>query len=599
MLDYDIREMYEDMELRLIKSMKRNLQLHLDEEDETGFKYPQWQAMKLKELKRYQRQNKDIVGHDTKGFSSSISKYLKKELREGSYNALKDYKDAMGDKYKANKTLSNSFFRINDKKVNSLINSVNNDLKTANKAVLRMTNDQYRKVIFQSQLYVANGVMTPKQAIDAANKDFLRRGLNVIEYKDGKRVNIASYSQMAIRTAGQRAMLMGEGAFRKKMKQHLIKISAHGTSCELCIPWQGKVLIDDVYSGGSPKDGKYPLVSEAMEQGLFHPNCRHGISTYFGGKDDISDINESYANDEDGYDSDAQYADDMNYIDRKIREYNRLATGSLDETNVKTYRNKQREWEHKKKEKVLEKLKKQPKTIPDKFIPAKDIVEVEARMGQLLGTNNHKLNKMNLELANEYLEGMEMFLKEYPMMKDYTMSINTKINPREAAHYGISFKRENGGAKITGTELSLRNPKDYKKFLESINYSIEKGVMYKGNTSISTMVHELTHGLEFKAGSILKGTFKDGEFVTANISHSESVYTPLANTIIKDAKMELFGKEVGRDVYEEIKYLGSYSLTNSTEMLAQCISYEMTVGTKPFSAKVKELFDKKIKEVFK
>lgn len=346
MLDYDIREMYEEMELRLIKSMKRNLQLHLDEEDETGFKYPQWQAMKLKELKRYQRQNKDIVGHDTKGFSSSISKYLKNELREGSYNALKDYREAMGDKYKANKVLSNSFFKINDKKVNTLINSVNNDLKTANRAVLRMTNDQYRKVIFQSQFYVANGVMTPKQAIDAANKDFLRRGLNVIEYKDGKRVNIASYSQMAVRTAGQRAMLMGEGAFRKKMKQHLIRISSHGTSCKLCIPWQGKVLIDDVYSGGSSKDGNYPLVSEAMEQGLFHPNCRHGISTYFGDKDDISDINESYANGKDGSESDAAYQEDMNYIDRKIREYNRLASGSLDETNIANYKKKKEQWEN-------------------------------------------------------------------------------------------------------------------------------------------------------------------------------------------------------------------------------------------------------------
>lgn len=344
MLDYDIRKMYEDMEIRLIKSMKRNLQRHLDEEDETGFKYPQWQAMKLKELKRYQRQNRDIIGNDTKGFSSSISKYLKRELREGSYNALKEYRDAMGDKYKANKTLSNSFFKINDKKVNTLIKSVNNDLKTANRAVLRMTNDQYRQVIFKSQMYVANGVMTPKQAIDAANQEFLRRGLNVIEYKDGKRVNIASYSQMAVRTAGTRAMLMGEGAFRKSIGQHLIRISSHGTSCELCIPWQGKVLIDDVYSGGSKKDGKYPLLSEAMDQGLFHPNCRHGHSTFSDGKDDISDINESYANGKDGSESDAQYQDDMNYINRKIQEYRRLSVGSIDENNIKMYKNKLNEW---------------------------------------------------------------------------------------------------------------------------------------------------------------------------------------------------------------------------------------------------------------
>lgn len=422
MLDYDIRQMYEDMEIRLIQSMKRNLQRHLDEEDETGFKYPQWQAMKLKELKRYQRQNKDIVGHDTKGFSTSVSKYLKNELREGSYNAIKQSREAMGDKYKANKRLSNSFFKINDKKVNALINSVNNDLKTANKAVLRMTNDQYRKVIFQSQLYVANGVMTPAQAIDAANKDFLRRGLNVIEYKDGKRVNIASYSQMAVRTAGQRAMLMGEGAVRKKMKQHLIQISAHGTSCELCIPWQGKVLIDDVYSGGSSKDGKYTLLSEAMDQGLFHPNCRHGISTYFGGKDDISDINASYANGKDGSESDAAYQDDMNYINRKIKEYQRLEVGSLDETNVATYKAKKEEWQDKKNK--LEKVKEIPQQ--------KSNIEYDIK------TSNEKLK-------NRLIENIERLTKEYnsPLEKVTTGTFKDFMASREGGYvidYGKSMK---------------------------------------------------------------------------------------------------------------------------------------------------------------
>jgi hypothetical protein len=165
--------------------MKRNLKRHLLEEDAIGFKYPQWQVMKLKELKRYQRQNKEIIGSNTKGFSEEVARYLKNELEEGSYNVLKQYKEAMGDKYKANKRLNNSFFKINDKKVNSLIKSVNNDLLNANNAILRMTNDQYRQVIFKSEFYRANGVLTTKQAIDMANRDFLRRGLNVVEYKDG------------------------------------------------------------------------------------------------------------------------------------------------------------------------------------------------------------------------------------------------------------------------------------------------------------------------------------------------------------------------------------------------------------------------------
>ena len=125
MLDYEIKKLYEDMELYLIQSMKRNFKRHLLEEEAVGFAYPQWQSMKLKELKRYQRENKEIVGYSTKGFDEKVVRHLRDEFEEGSYNVMKDYKEEMGDKYKANKRLNNSFFKTNDKKVNSLIKSVN------------------------------------------------------------------------------------------------------------------------------------------------------------------------------------------------------------------------------------------------------------------------------------------------------------------------------------------------------------------------------------------------------------------------------------------------------------------------------------------
>ena len=401
MLDYEIKKLYEDMELYLIQSMKRNFKRHLLEEEAVGFAYPQWQSMKLKELKRYQRENKEIVGYSTKGFDKKVVRHLRDEFEEGSYNVMKDYKEEMGDKYKANKRLNNSFFKTNDKKVNSLIKSVNNDLTNANKAILRMTNDQYRQVIFKSEFYRANGVLTTKQAIDMANRDFLRRGLNVIEYKDGKRVNIASYSEMAIRTAGQRAMLMGEGEARQKLGTHLIRISTHGTSCELCHGWQGKILIDDVYGGGSKKDGNYTLLSEAMKQGLFHPNCKHGVTTYFDGADDISDINESYENGKDGSESDAQYQDDLNYINRKIKEYTRLEIGSLDEGNIKTYKDKRKEWESKKEELEAKAKIKGAKTIQLQ----KQEVEKDLYYAYSYKNNNQiKLYNVSYELP----EGLEV-----------------------------------------------------------------------------------------------------------------------------------------------------------------------------------------------
>lgn len=369
MNDYNIKKLYEDMEIELIASMKRNYKRHLKEEDKTGFKYSQWQAEKLKELKRYQRENKNIISGYTKGLPKKISKHLNNELKEGSIKAINQYNKVMGKNLKPNKIMNHSFFRTNGRKVNALIKVVNNDLKTANTAVLRMANDQYRQVIHKSAFFVANGVFTEKQAanmatkeltelqktklaIDEANKDFLNRGFNCIEYKDGRRVNIASYSQMAVRTASLRAQLMGEGDFRKSIGRVLVQSTSHGGACPICQKWENKIFIDDVYSGGTKKDGKYMLLSEAMKQGFLHPSCRHGLTTYYPELEDIED----YTDEE--YEEDINWINnrineltngELNYINRNIKRFDRLEKGSISPINIQRFANRKNEWANKKK----------------------------------------------------------------------------------------------------------------------------------------------------------------------------------------------------------------------------------------------------------
>lgn len=344
MNDYNIKELYEEMEMELIDSMKRNLGRHLIEEEEIGFEYPQWQAIKLKELKRYQRENAKIIGSYTKGLDKKISEHLQSELKQGSINSIKQYNKLTGSKKKPSKIMNNSFFKTNDRKVRALINSVNNDLNKANVSALRMINDEYRQIIFKSAFFVANGVKTEKQAInmaiseisqkkatmlacDEVSKTFLAGGLNCIEYKDGRRVNIASYAEMAVRTASLRAHLMGEGDFRKSIGRTLVKVTTHGGACKLCTKWQGKVLVDDVYSGGEP-DGKHQLLSEAMEQGFLHPNCRHGLATYYPELEGIS-----YDKDEGDEFLPDELREHYNYYDRLGKSWNRRNHGFLDSNN--------------------------------------------------------------------------------------------------------------------------------------------------------------------------------------------------------------------------------------------------------------------------
>ena len=357
MNDYNIKELYEEMEMHLIKSMQRNLSGHLKEEEAVGFEYPQWQAIKLKELKKYQRENQSIIKKYTHGLNKDVSNHLQNELRQGSIQAIKEYNKVHKNKLNADKMMTKSFFKTNQRKVNNLIKVVNNDLNSVNTSALRMMNDQYRQIIHKSAFFVGNGVMTEKQAtemaiaeisekkatmqaVDEASKNFLSGGLNCVEYKDGRRVNIASYSEMAVRTASLRAHLMGEGDFRKSIGRSLVQVTTHGESCDGCANWEGKILIDDVYSGGKP-DGEHTLLSEAMAQGLFHPNCRHGLTTYYPELEGIS-----YDTPEDDIQEELQ--DKINYYDRQEKRFIRLHNGSIDPDNRKIYKSKKLAYESRK-----------------------------------------------------------------------------------------------------------------------------------------------------------------------------------------------------------------------------------------------------------
>lgn len=277
MNEYDIAKMYQKMELELISSLKRNLKRHLKEEKNVGIDYPAWQALKLKELQRVKEENLEIIKKHTSTIPRDVSRIINREYKQGRISAQKLFaksKEGHGDK------MNQSFFYIDNQKVNMLIDEINGTVRNADSAMFRMMNDKYRSTIFKANFFLENGATTIDGAIDMALRDFIKSGINCIEYADGRRVNIADYTRMAVRTASQRAMLYAEGDFRKERGKSLVMVTKHNTACKMCQPWENKVLIDDIYSGGIP-DGKHKLVSQAMKAGLFHPSCRHGLPTYY------------------------------------------------------------------------------------------------------------------------------------------------------------------------------------------------------------------------------------------------------------------------------------------------------------------------------
>lgn len=334
--EYDIKKVMEEIELQLITSMKRTLWSHKEDEKAKGFDWPQWQALKIKQFEDYKKTNKEIFNNNTKGLNKYLYKHIKEQFKEGASRTNKQAIQ-LGIIKKEDSQLGGSFFGLNHRKLNALIKSTKSDMKDIKYATLRMANDQYRQIIYKAQVYANTGAGTVKQAIDMATKDFLARGFNCIEYKDGSRHNIADYCDMAIRTANKRANLMGEGEMRKKLGNPLVYISKHGGACDQCTPWEGKVYIDDVWSGGKAEDGQYPLLSTAIEGGFLHPRCRHGLSTYYEG---INDEPEEVTQAKHNHNKEDKYTQ---YLQQRQKQYERLAIGSLLPENVSNYQNKANE----------------------------------------------------------------------------------------------------------------------------------------------------------------------------------------------------------------------------------------------------------------
>lgn len=343
-MGYDVSRAFERIENELLESMTRNLKKHKVEETELGIEWTQWQAVQLEELQRFKQEAAKKYGLEFKSMNQKIRETIANASLQGASDEELNVLKALEKGYvlKRGRGLSAGFFQTNQKRLDALMNAVEHDMKTAQTAVLRYANDQYRKIIFQSQVAASSGAITYEKAVDMATSDFLKNGINCITYSNGAVHNIVSYADMAVRTASKRAYLMGEGQKRQEWGISTVILNKRFNACPLCMPFEGKVLIDDVWSGGSSKDGPYPLMSSAMAAGLYHPNCKDKHSTYFEG---ISSKPESRYYEEKPVIKERQLIENkLNHAKRQAKSYNRLEKNSLDAENQETYRARATEW---------------------------------------------------------------------------------------------------------------------------------------------------------------------------------------------------------------------------------------------------------------
>ncbi len=346
--EYDIEEAFRAIEDELIASMMRNLEGHRAEEIEEGYNWTQWQVEQLKALEKYKAQNKKMFSSKFSDINDSIDAMIFAARQEGGTEQEQKILRALKKGLKASKVsqgAEGAFFRLNTRKLNALIKATKSDFSRAEKAMLRMSEDKYRQIIFNVQVYANTGAGTYEKAVDMATRDFLKAGINCIEYANGARHTVKDYARMAIQTASKRAYLTGEGEMRQSWGISTVIMNKRANACPKCLPFVGKILIDDVWSGGKASDGPYPLMSSAIAAGLYHPNCKDVHTTYFPEldeepdskftKEELEQVKEDYKQDQ-----------KRQYAGRMVEQFNRLSKYSLDPDNKKMYGVRKEQWEN-------------------------------------------------------------------------------------------------------------------------------------------------------------------------------------------------------------------------------------------------------------
>ena len=375
----DIAKIFEEIELRLIASLKRNLSRHKAEEEKEGFEWSAWQAEKLNNIDNFRKENAQIADEYVDVIDDETRQLMTDQFHEGEHTAEQSVIDVSESGVNVPDVPNvpavptqpqppeaptaipdDHFFGVNKPKMDKLMEDVTTLEKTALTAAVRNMDDVYRTTLNKVQLMMGTGSITLNEAIDLATRDFLDKGINCIVYADGRRVNIADYVRMALRTTSTRATLQGAAKRFAELGYDTVLISQYGGCSETCEPYQGKVYIDDVFtlwsgqiSGDFGKsnycDKWFMLLSVAIRGGLFHPNCRHTMGQYIDGLTKIPQpipaekIREQRALEE-----------KQRTMERKIRALKRKVEGTQDEKKVKEYKRKLREEQGKLREFIKE-----------------------------------------------------------------------------------------------------------------------------------------------------------------------------------------------------------------------------------------------------
>ena len=554
MSSYDISRAFKRIENDLMDSMMRNLKRHQAEETELGFEWEQWQALQLKELERYRKENASKFTDDFSQINKKVEAMFKATCNDAQSKQeayiLEQIKK--GD-FTPTQTKDTQFFNLNDDKLNLLIERTKSDFSRAEYAMLRKADDAYRQIIFDAQVY-ANVTNDYAKAVDMATKDFLMKGIQCVTYKNGAKHNIADYAEMAIRTGNKRAYLMGEGNAHDKYGIHTVRVNKRTQACPKCVGFLGRVLVDDVYCSGTVKEASelgVPTLSSAIQAGFLHPNCKDIYSLYI---PDVSKPPKPWTQEEiNEIVGDYNKEQAITHAVAMAESYRRLSKYALDPTNAQLYGQRADIWEARATELGAEPPKPVEPPVPIEpptpaLVPIETLAEKQGVFLQprLLKDFSEDEVRTMLGKVEEVYNYFGIDPEKHKLV--YTLASDPKLEDYFATA-------------STGTDRVIRlNP--HSSILRSDNFD--------------TVYHELGHLIDIELSETLTG--KDGSEV--------------ANRIINDAYKQFKKTHQGVSKEQAILSISNYANTTSREAISDAIRNHFTGNQNDMSEAVTDTLKK-------
>lgn len=341
-----VRRLYDDAETEIIVKMRRALA--------EGIESPLWAEIKLRSIGDLRSAVERITSALQRDADGAVARALAESYGRGRQAAVAEL-GALdeGRRAQAARVLPNA------PAVDRLAASWANDTRPVYERVTRAVVDAYRAIVTRVSAGPLLGTQTRRQASQQALQRFAGRGITGFRDKAGRRWDIASYAEMAVRSVTARAAIEGHVDALTDLGLHLVMVSDHALECPLCRPWEGEVLAlngppgprtvsaehatEDVGRFLRRRARMVPVhvvgtLTEARAAGLYHPNCRHTLSAYLPG---VTERPQAPRHPTATYE-DTQH---QRYLERQVRAWKRREAAAMDELARRRARRRIRDYQ--------------------------------------------------------------------------------------------------------------------------------------------------------------------------------------------------------------------------------------------------------------